>query len=79
MNRSIVNREVLAAADDISRQIKEQMEKQNISKNALARLSGYERKTIYSIVENPYRFSHLATYIQIFKALGMDEITIRWR
>lgn len=79
-NRAIVNSLVLTAQDNIAEQILEQLREKNKTITWLSRVTGISRTTIYRrIEEDRYQSANLGTYITIFDALGLNEITIKWR
>jgi len=74
VNRVHINKETLAAADCIANIINSKC----TNKKALAEKVGISRNTLNDMTVEPYKFGHLSTYIEVFKALGMNEVTIRW-
>lgn len=78
-NRHIINARVLEAMDSIALTIWAELNKKDKSIEWLSRASGVDRKTIYRLIKEPYSGSHLGTYVAIFDALGLNEITIKWR
>lgn len=78
-NRAIVNSLVLTALDNVAEQILEQLREKNKTITWLSRVTGISRTTIYRLIKEPYSSSHLGTYVAIFDALGLNEITIKWR
>lgn len=78
-NSSILNSIVLSAMGSVAEQILEQLRVKNKTVTWLSRVTGISRNTIYRLIEEPYSSSHLGTYVTIFDALGLNEITIKWR
>lgn len=78
MNRLIINKEVLSVMDQIADHINTRCKELKMTKGQLACKLGMSRGTISRITTEPYTAANLSTYIEIAKALGINEVTLKW-
>jgi len=77
-NHKILNQTTLAGLEDLDSQIRDAMCCLESNPSKIARLSGVNRK-IFNEIHKGSTFPGLDKVIMIADALGMDEITIKWR
>ena len=76
MNRVVTpNMASILATDEFIRIVKDEMEKQNLTKTQIARVAHVERKTVYAWL-NGTNTPRLDSVAQILAALGYDEIRL---
>ena len=76
MNRVVTpNMASIIATDEFIRIVKDEMEKQNLTKTQIARVAHVERKTVYAWL-NGTNAPRLDSVAQILAALGYDEIRL---
>ena len=79
MNRVICNATILRALDDLSLTIRDKMKAEGFNASSLANKADVSRKMIYPLLHEPYTAPNFNNLIAILDALGLDEITIKWR
>lgn len=77
-NHKLLNQITLAGLEDFDSQIRDAMCCLQTDRSKVARLSGVNRR-MFNEIHNGSTFPGLDKVIMIADALGMDEITIRWR
>lgn len=76
MNRVVTpNMASILATDEFIRIVKDEIEKQNLTKTQIARVAHVERKTVYAWL-NGTNTPRLDSVAQILAALGYDEIRL---
>ena len=76
MNKVVTpNMASIIATDEFIRIVKDEMEKQNLTKTQIARVAHVERKTVYAWL-NGTNTPRLDSVAQILAALGYDEIRL---
>jgi transcriptional regulator with XRE-family HTH domain len=76
MNRVVTpNMASIIATDEFIRIVKDEMEKQNLTKEQIARVAHVERKTVYAWL-NGTNTPRLDSVAQILAALGYQEIRL---